>query len=113
MKIRLVSVVAALAVLVGLPVFAVKVLHHHASGVVKARSYAPPAPVVLKYPSEYVGIVSNDVAAFDSRCQCRPNAAIHYIKMGGPVNVSLAKKAIDEGAVPLLELEPFNMPLTS
>ncbi len=109
MTMRILSVVAALAVVVGIPVASVKLLQHRRSAA--ARTQAAADITVRRYPSEYVGIVSNDIAAFDTRCQCRPNAAIHYISMGGPVNVTLAKLALDDGAVPLLELEPYGIPL--
>jgi hypothetical protein len=110
MKIRIVSVVAALAVMVGLPVAVTKLLPHHqpaAPGLVGTVHTAQ----VQRYPGEYVGVVSNDVAAFDARCNCRPNLAIHYIPIGGPVSTTLANLVLEARAVPVLELEPFGIPL--
>jgi hypothetical protein len=57
-------------------------------------------------------VVSDDVAAFDRRCRCRSNLAIHYTSMGGPVSMTLAKLVLEARAVPVLELEPFGIPLT-
>ena len=106
MKMRVLSVVAALAVMAGLPLAAAKLLPHRAelAGPVQTTQ-------VKRYPREYIGVVSNDLAAFDRRCKCRPNAAIHYLHMGGTVSMTLAKMALDERAVPVLELEPYGIPL--
>lgn len=119
MIMRMVSVLAALAVLIGVPVAGIRLLGHHAvpgtaaagtSGTSAGTSAAPPpGPLVTRYPAGYAGIVSNNVARFDASCRCRPNAATHYVRMGGPVSVSLAKMALAQGAVPLLELEPYGM----
>lgn len=111
MRVRVLSVVAALAVMAGLPIAAVKFLPHHPPPAAERVSTVHPAQV-LRYPREYVGVVSNDVAAFDSRCQCHPNVAVHYFSMGGPVSMTLARLVLAAGAVPVLELEPFGIPLT-
>jgi Glycosyl hydrolase family 26 len=111
MKMRLLSVMAALAVMVGLPTAALKLLPHRPPGATElARTVN--TSLVQKYPQQYVGVVSNDVAAFDTTCSCRPNVAIHYISMADPVSMTLAKLVLGAQAVPLLELEPYGIPLS-
>jgi hypothetical protein len=56
--------------------------------------------------------VSNNVATFDDLCQCRPNAAIHYVSMRDPVSMTLAKQVLQARAVPVLELEPYGIRLS-
>jgi len=117
MKMRVLSVVAALAVIAGLPLAAAKLLPHRPPTATKLHRTVDTTQVqqhsqVQQYSREYVGVVSNDIAAFDMRCKCRPNAAIHYISMGGPVSMTLARLVLEAGAVPVLELEPYGMPLT-
>jgi len=111
LKLRVLSVVAALAVMVGLPAAAVKLMPHRPPTATElARRVA--TTQVQRYPRKIVGVVSNDLAAFDLRCKCRPNVAVHYISMGGPVSMTLAKLVLEARAVPVLELEPFGIPLT-
>jgi mannan endo-1,4-beta-mannosidase len=116
MKMRVLSVVVALAVMAGLPFAGARLLplgpvQHRRPATTKLADAAHIAQV-RRYPREYVGVVSNDVAAFDRRCNCRPNAAIHYIPIGGPVSMSLARLVLEARAVPVLELEPFGIPLS-
>jgi mannan endo-1,4-beta-mannosidase len=60
------------------------------------------------------GIVTDNLAAFDQRCGCRPDVAVHYVRWGESPTVTrtLADLIIAHGAVPMLELEPFGVPLT-
>jgi hypothetical protein len=112
-KMRFLSVIAALAVMVGLPAAWLTMRPHRPPGPTKPAQTADSAPVKVKrYTREYVGVVSNDVAAFDTRCGCRTNAAIHYISMGGPISMTLAEQVLEVGAVPILELEPYGIPLS-
>ncbi len=110
MRMRVVSVVAALAVMAGLPFAVAKLLPHRPPPSTELAGTVHTAQV-KRYPQQYVGVVSNDLAAFDRSCKCRPNAAIHYLRMGGPVSMSLAKLALEARAVPVLELEPFGIPV--
>lgn len=114
MRMRVLAVVAALAVMAALPLAVAKLRPHHPHHPPAATKPARTVntPQVRRYARGYVGVVSNDLAAFDRRCQCRPNAAIHYISMGGPVSMTLARLVLAERAVPVLELEPFGIPLT-
>jgi hypothetical protein len=102
---RVLSVLAALAVMVGMPVAATKLLP------LLQHTETADTPQVEHFPRTYVGIVSYDVAAFDRRCKCRPNAAIHYVSMSDPVSMTLPKLMLAAGAVPVLEFEPFGIPL--
>lgn len=116
MEKRLLSVVIALAIMVGLPVAAAKVLSHHGPDQRPTAAKLAPSPDtthVQRYPrAHYVGIVSNNVAAFDALCRCQPNAAIHYVSMRDPVSMTLAKQVLQARAVPVLELEPYGIRLS-
>jgi mannan endo-1,4-beta-mannosidase len=61
------------------------------------------------------GIVADNLAAFDQRCGCRPDVAVKYIHWDeSPTTMRmLADSVITKGAVPMLELEPFGVPLAS
>jgi len=61
------------------------------------------------------GIVTDNLAAFDQRCGCRPDVAVKYVSWGeSPTTMRmLADSVITNGAVPMLELEPFGVPLAS
>lgn len=109
MKMRVLSVIAALAVMAGLPVAAAKLLPHHPPAAARTVYTSQ----VQHFPRRYIGVVSSDVAWFDRRCKCRPNAAVHFVMMGGPVSMTLAKLMLQAGAVPVLELEPYGIPLSS
>jgi mannan endo-1,4-beta-mannosidase len=104
---RVLSVFAALVVMAGLPVAATKLLplRHHAE--------TTDAQQVKHFPRTYVGIVSENVPVFDKLCKCRPNAAIHYVSMADPVSMFLPKLMLGAGAVPVMEIEPYGIPLSS
>jgi hypothetical protein len=115
MKMRILSVVAAMAVFAGVPLAAAKLVPHRLPAATETRpagTRAADTTQVQRYAQQYVGVVSNDIAAFDMRCRCQPNVAIHYISMGGPVSMTLAKQVLAARAVPVLELEPYGIPLT-
>jgi hypothetical protein len=59
------------------------------------------------------GIVADNTAAFDQRCGCRPDVAVHYVHWGeSPTAMRMSLDfMIADGAVPMLELEPFGVPL--
>jgi Glycosyl hydrolase family 26 len=74
-----------------------------------------PAPHVgSKSAFTVTGIVTDNLAAFDRRCGCRPDVAVHYVRWGEAPTATrtLANSMIVHGAVPMLELEPFGVPLT-
>ena len=81
----------------------------------------PPTAAVIAVPatadggtvSAITGIVTYKLAAFDSLCECRPGAAIHYVHWRDRPSVTLARMMISHGAVPMLELEPFGASLTA
>jgi mannan endo-1,4-beta-mannosidase len=104
---RVLSVLAALAVMAGLPVAAAKLLplRYHAE--------TANATQVKHFPRTYIGIVSENVPAFDRLCKCRPNAAIHYVSMADPISMTLPKLMLAAGAIPVMEIEPFGIPLSS
>jgi mannan endo-1,4-beta-mannosidase len=66
-------------------------------------------------PTTGVGVVSNNLAVFDARCDCRPNIAVHYVKWNEDPAVSqrLAVGMISDAASPLLELSPYGTTLSA
>jgi hypothetical protein len=102
-KMRILAVLLAIAALVGVTLGT-------RAGV--ALSPPRPGPPVRTFPHHYVGIVSYNVPAFDQLCHCSPNVAAHYLHIGGPTDMGVARTILEAGAVPLLELEPFDMPLS-
>jgi mannan endo-1,4-beta-mannosidase len=111
MKMRVLAALTALAVMGGVPAAAAALLPHRPPSAPRPARTADTTQV-RRYTREYIGVVSNDIAAFDRRCACRPNAAIHYISMDGPVSIALARLVLEARAVPVLELEPYHIPLT-
>jgi hypothetical protein len=104
MRKSLLPLVAVLAILAGTPVAAAVLLppHHRLAS----------AATQLAARRKYIGVVSNDLPAFDRRCRCHPNAAIHYVSMRDPVSMTLVKQVLAERATPILELEPVGIALT-
>ena len=73
----------------------------------------PTAPHHERSPRNYVGIVSYNVPEFDRTCGCSPNVAVHYLHIGGSIDMGAAYSILDTGAVPLLELEPYGLSLAA
>jgi hypothetical protein len=63
--------------------------------------------------SAVTGIVTDNLPAFDSLCGCRPDAAIHYVHWDAAPSMTLAQIMIRDGALPMLELEPYGASLTA
>jgi hypothetical protein len=105
MKMRILAVLLAMATLVTV-VLGVEVgfgdIHHD-------FSFTAPAP--RTFPHNFVGIVSYNVAKFDQTCKCSPNIAVHYLPIGGSTSMGVARSIISTGAIPMLELEPYNISL--
>lgn len=80
-------------------------------------SHTPPAsapvlPAVVKaQPHRSVGIVTDNLEIFDTACSCRPDLAVQYVKMDKLPDLTSARIMLRNGAVPLLEIEPFTQPL--
>jgi hypothetical protein len=115
-KARILAVIAALATLVAVPACWAVLGHrpavpHPAASPATSRPPAVSAPAAT--PARYVGIVTDNLTAFDRTCRCRPNIAVHYLHVGGPQDMYLARIMLDDDAIPLLELQPFGIPLAS
>ena len=63
------------------------------------------------FPRKYIGVVSYNITKFDKQCGCAPNVAVHYIHIGATTEMGIARSIIAAGAIPMLELEPFSIPL--
>jgi len=76
-----------------------------------ATSHAPAAPPVRTFPHKYVGIITYNLPQFNRECGCAPNIAVHYIHLGsnGRAAIAMARSILAAGAVPMLELEPYDM----
>lgn len=92
---------------------------HHPDAVPVSRKPAPTttpaaAPVARPLPDRVTGVVSNNLAAFDSTCGCRPNVAVHYARWNDPPSSSqkLASAMTARGAAPMLEVSPFRTSLS-
>lgn len=74
---------------------------------------APSGPAARALPASITGIVSNNLAAFDAKCGCRPNVAVHYVRWGEdpPDSQKLASEMITSGASPMLEIAPYGTTL--
>jgi mannan endo-1,4-beta-mannosidase len=111
MKTRIVAVLAAVVVLIAVP----------ACWLSRTRSLPPPSsvsmvtppPVAVPQLGRYIGVVTSNLAAFDKACRCRPDMAVHYVPVGGDQRIKLARLILASGAVPLIELEPFAVPLAA
>jgi mannan endo-1,4-beta-mannosidase len=97
---RMLTVLVALGALVGV-VAGARVVLTGTHPVVTA----PPAHT---FPHKYVGIVSYNVTKFDQRCGCAPNVAVHYIHVGGTIKMGFVHSIVATGAIPMLELEPYD-----
>jgi hypothetical protein len=69
----------------------------------------PPPPPVRTFPREYAGIVDYNLVGFDRACRCTPNIAAQYIHIGGSISMGGVRSLLVNGAVPLLELEPYGI----
>ena len=101
---RILVVLVALAALVGVVGGARAVLSHDRRPSIMLQPQRT-------FPSKYVGIVSYNITKFDKTCGCTPNLAVHYIHIGGTTEMGVARSIIAAGAIPMLELEPFNVSL--
>lgn len=109
------ATLAAAAVAIGATV----AMHQPGAVKVPARTvHASPSssvPVARTFPDQVVGVVSNDLAAFDSACGCHPNVAVHYARWGDLPSSSrkLADAMSAEGASPMLEISPAGTTLSA
>ncbi len=104
MKIRILAVLLAMATLAAVAVGG-------ARAKVDLSHPLPPPPPVRMFPKQYIGIVADDVSAFDQGCRCSPNIAAHYLHIGGSLGINMyeTRSILKVGAVPLLELEPYGI----
>jgi len=115
MKTRFVAVLAALGVMAAVPYAVARATHRPppAAAPLTATSRALRASPVAVAPGRYAGIVTDNLGAFDRACGCHPDMAVHYPPVGGSTSMTLPRLILAAGAVPLLELEPYGVPLTS
>jgi mannan endo-1,4-beta-mannosidase len=102
-KVRIIAVLLAVVALITVALAEISFGHHGDND----PFITPPAPKT--FPANVIGIVSYNVAAFDQRCRCAPNVAVHYLAIGGSTDMGIARSIIAAGAIPMLELEPYGM----
>lgn len=61
----------------------------------------------------YAGIVTFNLPAFVRACSCRPNLAVRYVHWGMPPDLTVPTMMLASGAVPLVELQPLRVSLSS
>jgi mannan endo-1,4-beta-mannosidase len=108
--IRILAALLAIAALVAVVIGARGRLEHKSEHSSEHSIYIPAAPP-RTFPSNYIGIVSYNVAKFDQACGCSPNVAVNYPHMGGSIDMAVARSILAAGAVPMLELEPYGISL--
>jgi mannan endo-1,4-beta-mannosidase len=104
-KIRIVAVIVAIAALVAVALYGGRIKDEF--------KHQLAFPSVRGFPRAYAGVVSYNLYEFDQGCNCTPNLAAQYLHIGMRISMSGPRYLLADGAVPLLELEPFNMSLTS
>jgi biofilm PGA synthesis N-glycosyltransferase PgaC len=70
-------------------------------------------PVVVTAKTRYAGVVAYNLPQFDETCGCRPNLAVRDVGVGSLIDNVPPQTMIANGAVPLIELEPFGVKLRS
>jgi len=98
-------------------VLAVAACAHAASSTPPPRPaghHSPPRVTVADdLPDPAIGVVTDDLPAFDVTCGCRPSIAVHAVRWGQPLPAR--QTALDEarGTVPLYELDPYGVSLSA
>lgn len=117
MKIQLAALGATLAV--AAVAIGATVAVHDPTAVHLGQKPAPSAtsagqPIPRPLPSHVTGVVSNNLAAFDAACGCRPDLAVHYARWGDIPDSSrkLVTAMSATGAAPMLEISPFRTSLS-
>lgn len=112
MILRLAAVLAGLAAGAGVVWGTVT---YYPSGIFSSHTppkSAPVLPAVAKAQLHHsVGIVAYNIENFDVACGCRPDLAVQFVQMGKPVDMRTARMMLRNGAVPMLEIEPYTEPL--
>lgn len=110
MKARIAAVILALAAAAGV---AFAAFHADASRPLPrphtasvTRATASPSPPIPALPSRFLGVVTNHLAAFDTAAGTRANLNVHYLNWGRPFPSKLVADDAQQGASPLIELEP-------
>jgi mannan endo-1,4-beta-mannosidase len=106
------AAVAAAVLAAGIAACAVAAVHgQRAVPVPRARSST--APATARLPARAAGIITRNLAEFDAACSCSPGLTARYIRWGESEASANLAYDIDLGAVPLVELEPYGVSLTS
>ena len=72
---------------------------------------APVRPVTVTAATRFAGVVAYNLPQFDQACGCRPDLAVRDVGVGSPIDNVPAQTMIANGAVPLIELEPYGVSL--
>jgi len=70
-------------------------------------------PITVTAATRFAGVVAYNLPQFDQMCRCRPNLAVRDVGVGSLIDNVPPRTMIANGAVPLIELEPFGVNLAS
>lgn len=70
-------------------------------------------PIIVTAATRFAGVVAYNLPQFDQLCGCRPNLAVRDVGIGSLIDNVPPRTMIANGAVPLIELEPFGVTLNS
>lgn len=86
-------------------------LQHAVQRTVLRSPAATARPVTVTAATRFAGVVAYNLPQFDRACGCRPNLAVRDVGVGSPIDDVPAQTMIANGAVPLIELEPYGVSL--
>jgi Glycosyl hydrolase family 26 len=105
----IVTVIVAIAVAIGVFSGRTFLADRQAQKIAKT----PFSSAVMQAPAYTVGLVSNNLPAFDQSCGCAPNVSVKYIAIGATApSPVLPHQMLLNYATPLIELEPVSTPLS-
>jgi hypothetical protein len=106
----IVRVTALLAAIVSAALVLVARMTVHPQGPAAAHASLPP-PVIRALPASVAGIVTDNLTRFDLSCSCRPPVAVVYVRWRTLPDVAKLEGMLRDGAVPLVELNPYGTTL--
>lgn len=112
---RMTGLFAAICVLIIVvpAIIAVRAFHQSAPLTVAAAAPKLPARVVRNIAPPYLGVVTTDLASFDTAAGVQPNLSVRYLKWGNVLPLVPIRQAATMHAVSLIELEPRGVSMRS
>lgn len=107
MKARAAAVFLALAAIAGCTVAGL-----HARTASRREVPAAARAHITRPPSRYLGVVTSSLPQFDASTGIRASLSVRYLRWGQPFPSALVAENAAAGAETLLEIEPWNVPLS-